>query len=68
MVIQPSWFVPLYQQILTLVAAPMTAPVSAAPVTAPATCDWTEHTSPEGHKYYYNSSTGESRVRIVEYG
>ncbi|CAN4106312.1 unnamed protein product [Withania somnifera] len=24
-------------------------------------CDWTEHTSPDGFKYYYNSTTGESR-------
>ncbi|CAN4091675.1 unnamed protein product [Withania somnifera] len=24
-------------------------------------CNWTEHTSPDGFKYYYNSTTGESR-------
>ncbi|KAL3508189.1 hypothetical protein ACH5RR_033571 [Cinchona calisaya] len=24
-------------------------------------CNWTEHTSPEGYKYYYNSTTGESK-------
>eukprot|EP01018_Ginkgo_biloba_P030100 Gb_12352 [translate_table: standard] len=24
------------------------------------TCNWSEHTSPEGYKYYYNSVTGES--------
>ncbi|XP_052207022.1 flowering time control protein FCA [Diospyros lotus] len=29
-------------------------------VVAPAKCSWTEHTSPDGHKYYYNSSTGQS--------
>lgn len=29
---------------------------------APATCEWTEHTSPEGYKYYYNINTGESKV------
>ncbi|KAH9312718.1 hypothetical protein KI387_027753, partial [Taxus chinensis] len=28
---------------------------------APITCIWTEHTSPEGYKYYYNSVTGESK-------
>ncbi|XP_054820731.1 flowering time control protein FCA-like [Prosopis cineraria] len=28
---------------------------------APAKCDWTEHISPEGFKYYHNSVTGESR-------
>ncbi|KAL9237487.1 hypothetical protein vseg_012028 [Gypsophila vaccaria] len=27
---------------------------------APAKCNWTEHTSPGGLKYYYNSATGES--------
>ncbi|KAJ8573949.1 hypothetical protein K7X08_010460 [Anisodus acutangulus] len=24
-------------------------------------CNWTEHTSPDGFKYYYNNTTGESR-------
>lgn len=24
-------------------------------------CNWTEHTSPDGYKYYYNSITGESK-------
>ncbi|KAJ6312311.1 hypothetical protein OIU77_013947 [Salix suchowensis] len=28
---------------------------------APLKCNWTEHTSPEGFKYYYNSVTHESR-------
>ncbi|KAL5541499.1 hypothetical protein UlMin_009209 [Ulmus minor] len=28
---------------------------------APVKCNWTEHTSPDGYKYYYNSVTGESR-------
>jgi hypothetical protein len=34
-------------------------------ITSPAvslTCNWTEHTSPEGFKYYYNSITRESKV------
>ncbi|XAR56976.1 hypothetical protein NMG60_11024965 [Bertholletia excelsa] len=26
----------------------------------PVKCNWTEHTSPDGYKYYYNSSTGQS--------
>lgn len=30
---------------------------------APVKCSWTEHTSPDGYKYYYNSVTGESKVR-----
>ncbi|XP_019075531.1 flowering time control protein FCA isoform X2 [Vitis vinifera] len=38
---------------------------SAVPVTtqavAPVKCNWTEHTSPDGYKYYHNSVTGESR-------
>lgn len=33
-------------------------------VVAPLKCNWTEHTSPDGYKYYYNSVTGESKVRI----
>ncbi|XP_021691589.2 flowering time control protein FCA isoform X2 [Hevea brasiliensis] len=36
------------------------APVIAQPV-APVKCNWTEHTSLEGFKYYYNSVTRESR-------
>ncbi|KAK9084393.1 hypothetical protein Scep_030864 [Stephania cephalantha] len=44
---------------------PSTTSASAAPVnsqtSAPLSCNWTEHTSPEGFKYYYNSVTGESR-------
>lgn len=32
---------------------------------APVKCNWTEHTSPDGYKYYYNSVTSESRVRIL---
>ncbi|THU57177.1 hypothetical protein C4D60_Mb03t00760 [Musa balbisiana] len=34
--------------------------VNASPA-VPLTCNWTEHTSPEGFKYYYNSITRESR-------
>ncbi|XP_022138515.1 flowering time control protein FCA isoform X2 [Momordica charantia] len=30
-------------------------------VVAPLKCNWTEHTSPDGYKYYYNSVTGESK-------
>lgn len=29
----------------------------------PLTCDWKEHTSPEGLKYYHNEVTGVSQVR-----
>ncbi|KAF5191105.1 Flowering time control protein fca [Thalictrum thalictroides] len=43
--------------------APSTSSATAAPLptTAPLTCNWTEHSSPEGYKYYYNSVTAESR-------
>ncbi|KAF8387664.1 hypothetical protein HHK36_026318 [Tetracentron sinense] len=47
------------------VAPSTTSTVSVAPVSAqvaaPLTCNWTEHTSPDGYKYYYNSVTSESR-------
>lgn len=33
-------------------------------VVAAPKCNWTEHTSPDGYKYYYNSVTGESKVRV----
>ncbi|CAB4293112.1 unnamed protein product [Prunus armeniaca] len=45
-------------------AADVPSATSVAPVTqttAPAKCIWTEHTSPDGYKYYYNNATGESR-------
>ncbi|XVF38893.1 hypothetical protein REPUB_Repub20aG0142100 [Reevesia pubescens] len=31
------------------------------PTVAPVECHWTEHTSPDGFKYYHNSLTGESK-------
>lgn len=44
-----------------------TSAASAVPVisqtAAPVKCNWTEHTSPDGYKYYYNNMTGESKVR-----
>ncbi|KAH9557757.1 hypothetical protein CY35_07G101600 [Sphagnum magellanicum] len=53
---QPTWVLPV-QQPQTVLAA-----VTALPSPAkPANCDWTEHTSPEGYKYYYNNATGESK-------
>ncbi|XP_009626380.2 flowering time control protein FCA isoform X2 [Nicotiana tomentosiformis] len=30
-------------------------------ITGPVKCNWTEHTSPDGFNYYYDSITGESR-------
>ncbi|XP_039132007.1 flowering time control protein FCA [Dioscorea cayenensis subsp. rotundata] len=41
-------------------AASTTPALPATPV-VPLTCNWTEHTSPEGYKYYYNSTTRESK-------
>ncbi|TKY54264.1 Flowering time control protein FCA [Spatholobus suberectus] len=56
-------------------STPAVAPPADVPLSTPATsalpainqnvalakCNWTEHISPEGFKYYYNSVTGESR-------
>eukprot|EP00271_Cylindrocystis_brebissonii_P005206 TRINITY_DN17172_c0_g1_i1.p1 TRINITY_DN17172_c0_g1~~TRINITY_DN17172_c0_g1_i1.p1 ORF type:complete len:688 (+),score=262.13 TRINITY_DN17172_c0_g1_i1:187-2250(+) len=54
--------VPLQAPALQAAATPaLTAGAVAGAGTTPATCDWSEHTSPEGHKYYYNSVTAESR-------
>nr|CAD1831815.1 unnamed protein product [Ananas comosus var. bracteatus] len=44
----------------TVTSATSALPVNAAPA-VPLTCNWTEHTSPEGFKYYYNSITRESK-------
>jgi hypothetical protein len=44
---------------------PMQQPIVSVPTPQPPapqlTCDWSEHTSPEGYKYYYNSTSGESK-------
>jgi len=56
-IVQPPYFVPIQQP--QLVSAP--APQPPAPQL---TCDWSEHTSPEGYKYYYNSTSGESKVYL----
>ncbi|XP_075477859.1 flowering time control protein FCA isoform X2 [Primulina tabacum] len=46
-------------------AAPTTSASFSVPATDPSmgivNCIWTEHTSPDGYKYYYNSLTGESK-------
>lgn len=34
------------------------------PAIATINCNWSEHTSPDGYKYYYNSLTGESKVNV----
>ncbi|CAM6129183.1 unnamed protein product [Calypogeia fissa] len=49
---QSSWLLPVQSQ--TISSLP-------PPPALPATCEWTEHTSPEGYKYYHNSSTQESK-------
>ncbi|KAL5205867.1 hypothetical protein ABZP36_034076 [Zizania latifolia] len=38
-----------------------TIPQQVTSSAVPLTCNWTEHTSPEGFKYYYNSRTQESK-------
>ncbi|KAF5819142.1 putative WW domain-containing protein [Helianthus annuus] len=44
---------------------------SVAPVVfssgGPVKCNWTEHISLDGYRYYYNSMTGESKVNIVTF-
>ncbi|KAL3679106.1 hypothetical protein R1sor_022062 [Riccia sorocarpa] len=54
-----SWLLPVQPQ------AVATMP---PPPSIPATCEWTEHTSPEGYKYYYNSATGESKCLFATAG
>ncbi|XP_068637531.1 flowering time control protein FCA-like isoform X2 [Aristolochia californica] len=44
----------------TVCSTSVAAPVS-TPGVGPLTCNWTEHTSPGGYKYYFNSVTNESR-------
>ena len=44
------------------------APLAQAPppAAAPAaSCDWSEHTAPDGYKYYYNAASQESKVRTA---
>ncbi|KAJ6807884.1 flowering time control protein FCA-like [Iris pallida] len=60
---QSTWTGPF-----TTSSAPVSTPaVSATPLplsttsAVPLTCNWTEHTSPQGFKYYYNSVTQESK-------
>ncbi|KAL7178324.1 hypothetical protein ACSBR2_031472 [Camellia fascicularis] len=51
--------VPAITSVADVPPATSSAPVLPQAV-APAKCNWTEHTSPDGFKYYYNSSTGQS--------
>ncbi|KAK1315900.1 Flowering time control protein FCA [Acorus calamus] len=65
--VQSPWTSSMQQTATTAPAStPMTASATpAVPASsnslAPLTCNWTEHTSPEGFKYYYNSVTCESK-------
>ncbi|XP_024392960.1 flowering time control protein FCA isoform X1 [Physcomitrium patens] len=52
---QPAYYLPVQH---SQAHAPVAAPQPPAPQL---TCDWSEHTSPEGYKYYYNSTTRESK-------
>lgn len=36
-------------------------------IVAPLECDWSEHTCPDGYKYYYNCVTYESRVNVLHW-
>jgi len=53
-IVQGPYYVPVQQPIVSVPAPQPPAPQL--------TCDWSEHTSPEGYKYYYNSTSGESKV------
>ncbi|CAH9104260.1 unnamed protein product [Cuscuta europaea] len=54
---QSSWTGPTMQQ------SPSVTSFQPPPSQTVATlkCDWTEHTAPDGYKYYHNSVTGESK-------
>ncbi|KAH9304155.1 hypothetical protein KI387_008559, partial [Taxus chinensis] len=71
---EPSWAIPTQSQTVATTPAIVSAPLASSALTAisvvaavsapnppPASCNWTEHTSPEGYKYYYNSVSGESK-------
>lgn len=60
---QPNSGAPAITQAAVMpLAASVTSPMPVTTTTAvPSTCSWTEHTSPEGFKYYYNSVTQESK-------
>ncbi|CAD5189998.1 unnamed protein product [Musa acuminata subsp. malaccensis] len=70
--LQSAWTGPQSSSIPPTTAS--STPASVVPTTAatlpnsvntspavPMTCNWTEHTSPDGFKYYYNSATQESK-------
>ncbi|KAK1323358.1 Flowering time control protein FCA [Acorus calamus] len=71
--LQSPWSTVMPQTVSTAATtapASMSMSVSASPAVpasskslAPLTCSWTEHTSPEGFKYYYNSVTSESKYQ-----
>ncbi|PKI48090.1 hypothetical protein CRG98_031534 [Punica granatum] len=56
----PAGEVPSSSPAAAAAAAPPVVPGTTVTV-GPVKCTWTEHTSPDGFKYYYNSVTGESR-------
>ncbi|KAL0457518.1 UNVERIFIED_CONTAM: Flowering time control protein FCA [Sesamum latifolium] len=60
---QPVANTPGVQPAGDLASTTSAAPAAQAmgPAVAPVNCNWTEHMSPDGYKYYYNSLTGESK-------
>ncbi|KAL7104775.1 hypothetical protein ACP275_07G003500 [Erythranthe tilingii] len=45
----------------TTTSASSTTPAVTPAITSVNNCNWTEHMSPDGYKYYYNGLTGESK-------
>ncbi|XP_076925445.1 flowering time control protein FCA-like isoform X2 [Bidens hawaiensis] len=60
--LQSTWTggTPSVKPVTDSVPAALVAPAM-PPAGGPVKCNWTEHTSPDGYKYYYNSTTGESK-------
>ncbi|XP_042464294.1 flowering time control protein FCA-like isoform X2 [Zingiber officinale] len=58
--IPPSTAASVPASVITTTVSTLPVAVNASP-TVSITCNWTEHTSPDGFKYYYNNVTQESK-------
>ncbi|KAG6525928.1 hypothetical protein ZIOFF_015901 [Zingiber officinale] len=59
--IPPSTAASVPASVITTTVSTLPVAVNASP-TVSITCNWTEHTSPDGFKYYYNNVTQESKL------